>query len=137
MIKEFVKNPAENYGFLVHNTSGHMDIEFYCSEYSNQELRPKLTISYTEPTTSILSVPQDKSLSGFVVRPQRHALHLDGSNLLSPFEVAVSRPDGKRLFHDRFAAGAQRQLTNLGTGVYIISVKELNRQGSRIVTLIP
>jgi len=135
-VQEFVKNPAVNFGFMIVNTSGAQEIDFPSSENASEELRPRLTVSYTDPNAVISSAPAGMRHNGLIIRKQRHGLSLDGSNISSPVEVTVSSFDGKRLFHDRLTVGGQRQLSGLGKGVYIISVKEQSRQQRTAAMLI-
>lgn len=131
-VADYVKNPDVNYGFLIINET--MDPlskpqrnYFRSSEYSDEELGPKLTITY-EPSTGIIK-GNSKQINrikiknttdavmiyvSFTVKHKLTILDIKGR------QVAKIITDAKKQWH--------RLPVKLSPGMFIVSVKAPNNQ---------
>jgi hypothetical protein len=136
-VKEFVKNPAVNFGLLVINTAGAQEIDFISSENTKSDLRPKLTVSYSAPAIIKSPVVAGGAPSGLKISARHRAVLMEGSGISSPVEVTVYRPDGKRLSRGLVEPGARRQLTGPGAGVCLITIRDHTRQRYIVAPFVP
>jgi hypothetical protein len=132
-VQEFVRDSAVNFGFLLVNTKGNQEITCLSSENAKTDQRPKLTIAYAETASAVRS-PSAVALrrGNAAVTTERRGFILVGNNGNAAVEVAVSRPDGKRVACGRIAAGERRRLPASGSGMRIVTITD--GSGSRTVT---
>jgi len=136
-VKDFVKNSSTNFGFMIVNTKKTQEVDYYSSEYTNAEQRPKLTITYDAATGVMPAAVADKVRQGVALRPRHRDLHLDGSAVSLAVAFTVSRPDGKKVYSGSITPGGHAVVPGLGAGVYFVSVREKNRQNLSAVTILP
>ena len=138
-VQEFVENPEENFGFMIVNTRKTQEVDFYSSEYTNKEQRPKLTITYDydEETGIVPRAASAAAPKGLTVRAQHRDLHVFGNGISQAVMLTITRPNGKCLLSGRITPGGEKLLTGLNPGVYFITIRGNNRQRSTIVTILP
>ncbi len=134
-VQEFVKNPSNNFGFLIVNTKSTQEIDFASSENANSQQRPKLTITYDlkSGVGNKISSPVNDNL---IIRSKQRKISIYSSAGSSVFSVTVATLDGKSVLNTGMAPYEEKLLTELNPGVYIIKYKNNKIAESRFITVL-
>lgn len=121
-IKQLVKNPSQNYGFMLVFPRNNYGAKMRSSEYTNTEYRPKLTVTYEKPTN--IAQTQKLVKDQFVVKNVANEFKIYIPQNNENCNVALIDARGGVL--SSFAAKSNRW-HSVGmipsSGVYFISIK--------------
>jgi hypothetical protein len=135
-IQKFVEDPESNFGFIIVNTRMSQEIDLISSDNSDTEHRPKLTVTYEAETTPVtVHQNQRNPVHGLNVQTGRSLLRLDGSGISSATMVKVFRPDGKCILYTTVLPGGHKELSGVGSGVYLVTTARSG--GQHISVIVP
>jgi hypothetical protein len=136
LIQNFVKIPEMNYGLLIRNVSGAQEIVIPSSEYPSAALRPKLTITYDEGS-STKAPKRAFSPAGMALKVQPHGLQLIAGDKAAATSATISCVNGRQVLNCHVQAGKSRSVTGLGAGIYLITFKKAGYTERTAVSIVP
>ncbi len=137
LMRDFVRNPITNYGFLVTNSSWAQEIIVLSSENQNTESRPKLTITYNEEPSVVTHSRHRFEREGVTVCTRQQRLYLDAKNTSSTVTFLILKPDGTLIRNGRIMPGKYEIVSGFGVGVYVITTRQGKRLNSSIFSILP
>jgi hypothetical protein len=136
-VKDFVKNPASNFGFMLVNTKSTQEIDVASSENTTADQRPKLTISYT-PSSAVTAKPGAEMRSRpIVARAKGGELHLYAPAAQTAVAVSVFSANGTLVLARQLASQGHEIVSGLGAGVYFITAVHAGERRHTLVSITP
>jgi hypothetical protein len=104
-VRDFVINPASNYGFLIRNSTGSQEIIIASSENSTKTRGPKLTVTYETPS-AVLRTPSAIEMHEAIATGMGEAFSINGR----PFDSSNRQQNARGVFVVRMTGGANAAL---------------------------
>ena len=114
------------------------EIDFVSSEGTDEELRPKLTITYEENPIAVSQFrPVHAQVGKLKVHTTKNGIHLIGTPLASTIEVEILTPGGRSVYSGRLASGSTKIVPVTGSGIFLVTGRTENGPAQIYPALVP